>query len=63
MVACSGCIMVEHAGIKLHLMQCHSFNCILFIISSFLVFSKTKSRKAENAFLFCFYRKCDILLN
>lgn len=45
MVACSGRIMVKHAGIKLHLIQCHSFNCILFIISSFLVFSKTKKQK------------------
>lgn len=62
MVACSGRIMVKHAGIKLHLIQCHSFNCILFNLI-FLSFSKTKSRKAENAFLFCFYRKCDILLN
>nr|DAH96430.1 MAG TPA: hypothetical protein [Caudoviricetes sp.] len=62
MVACSGRVMVKHAGIKLHLMQCHSFSCILFNLI-FLSFSKTKSRKAENAFLFCFYGKCDILLN
>lgn len=62
MVACSGRIMVKHAGIKLHLIQCHSFNCILFNLI-FLSFSKTKSRKAENAFLFCFYRNYDILLN
>lgn len=54
MVACSGRIMVKHAGIKLHLMQCHSFNCILFIISSFLVFLRTKAERRKTPFCFAF---------
>lgn len=54
MVACFGCIMVKHAGIKLHLMQCHSFNCILFNLI-FLSFSKTKkTERRKTPFCFAF---------
>lgn len=56
MVACSGRIMVEHAGIKLHLIQCHSFNCILFNLI-FLSFSKTKKQKGgKRLFVLLLYK-------
>lgn len=55
MVACSGCIMVKHAGIKLHLMLCHSFSCVLFNNLIFLSFSKTKkAERRKTPFCFAF---------
>lgn len=51
MVACSGCIMVKHAGIKLHLMPCHSFNCILFIYFFNLSFIRLMQKGGKRLFV------------
>lgn len=54
MVACSGRIMVKHAGIKLHLIQCHSFNCILFNLIFLSFFLRPKAERRKTPFCFAF---------